>query len=100
VEVALDPDGAAHGEALAALPSVTTAVKMGDKRRLYTEDPSALLPLVLGYAQDRGLRVVSLNTLGPSLEDVFLEITGQQVGTVRHHTDEGGPRRRGRGGRR
>ncbi|MFN2270584.1 MAG: ATP-binding cassette domain-containing protein [Anaerolineae bacterium] len=100
VEVALDPDGAAHGEALAALPSVTTAVKMGDKRRLYTEDPSVLLPLVLGYAQDRGLRVVSLNTLGPSLEDVFLEITGQQVGTVRHHTDEGGPRRRGRGGRR
>jgi ABC-2 type transport system ATP-binding protein len=100
VEVALEPDGAAHGEALAALPGVTTAVKMGDKRRLYTEDPSALLPLVMGYAQDQGLRIVSLNTLGPSLEDVFLEITGQQVGTVRHQTDESGPRRGGRGGRR
>jgi ABC-2 type transport system ATP-binding protein len=100
VEVALEPDGAAHGEALAALPGVTTAVKMGDKRRLYTEDPSALLPLVMGYAQDRGLRVVSLNTLGPSLEDVFLEITGQQVGTVRHEAADNSPRRRGRGGRR
>jgi ABC-2 type transport system ATP-binding protein len=100
VEVALEPDGAAHGDALAALPGVTTAVKMGDKRRLYTEDPSALLPLVMGYAQDRGLRVVSLNTHGPSLEDVFLEITGQQVGTVRHQTDDSSPRRRGRGGRR
>jgi ABC-2 type transport system ATP-binding protein len=100
VEVALEPDGAAHGERLAALPGVTTAVKMGDKRRLYTEDPSALLPLVMTYAQDRGLRVVSLNTLGPSLEDVFLEITGQQVGTVRHQTDESGSQRRGRGGRR
>jgi ABC-2 type transport system ATP-binding protein len=100
VEVALEPDGAAHGEALAALPGVTTAVKMGDKRRLYTEDPSALLPLVMGYAHDRGLRVVSLNTLGPSLEDVFLEITGQQIGTVRHQTDESGPRRGRRRGRR
>jgi ABC-2 type transport system ATP-binding protein len=99
VEVALEPDGSAHGEALAALPQVTTAVKMGDKWRLYTQDPSALLPPIMGYAQDRELRVVSLSTLGPSLEDVFLEITGQQVGTVRHETAEAGSRRRGRGGR-
>ena len=99
VEVALEPDGAAHGEALAALPGVTTAVKMGDKWRLYTEDPSALLPLVMDYAQDRELRVVSLSTLGPSLEDVFLEITGQKVSAVRHETAEGGPRFRGQGRR-
>jgi len=98
VEVALEPDGGAHGDALAALPGVTTPVKMGDKWRLYTEDPSALLPRVMGYAERQGLRVVSLSTLGPSLEDVFLEITGQQVGTVRHETQEGKPRRRGMGG--
>lgn len=36
----------------------------------------------MDYARSRELRVVSLNTLGPSLEDVFLEITGQQVGEV------------------
>ncbi len=104
VEVALEPDGGAYGQALAALPGVTTLVKMGDKWRLYTDDPSALLPLVMNYAQSQGLRVVSLNTLGPSLEDVFLDITGQQVGTVRHETQEGSPRRRGmrdrKGGRR
>jgi ABC-2 type transport system ATP-binding protein len=100
VEVALEPDGGTHGEALAALPGVTTPVKMGDKWRLYTEDPSALLPLVMDYAHAHDLRVVSLSTLGPSLEDVFLEITGQQVGTVHHETPEGSPRRRGMGGRR
>jgi len=104
VEVALEPDGQAHGQPLAALPGVTTSVKMGDKWRLYTEDPSALLPQVIDYARSQKLRVVSLSTLGPSLEDVFLEITGQQVGTVRHETREGKPRRRGtrgqRGGRR
>ena len=88
VEVALEPDGQAHGQALGALPGVTTPVKMGDKWRLYTEDPSALLPLVIEYAQEHALRVVSLNTLGPSLEDVFLEITGQQVGTVQHTTSK------------
>jgi ABC-2 type transport system ATP-binding protein len=98
VEVALEPDGGAHGEPLAALPGVTTSVKMGDKWRLYTEDPSALLPQVMDYANSRELRVVSLSTLGPSLEDVFLEITGQQVGTVRHEAPEDKPRRRGMGG--
>lgn len=98
VEVALEPDGAAHGEALAALLGVTTSVKMGDKWRLYTEDPSALLPRVMDYARAHDLRVVSLNTLGPSLEDVFLEITGRQVGTVRHEAAEEKPARRMKGG--
>jgi ABC-2 type transport system ATP-binding protein len=98
VEVALEPDGAAHGEPLAALPGVTTTVKMGDKWRLYTEDPSALLPRVMDYARAHGLRVISLSTLGPSLEDVFLDITGQQVGTVRHEMQEDKPRRRMMGG--
>ena len=98
VEVALEPDGAALGESLAALPAVTTTVKMGDKWRLYTEDPAALLPQVMSYAQAHDRRVVSLSTLGPSLEDVFLDITGQQVGTVRHETGEDKPRRRMMGG--
>lgn len=95
VEVALEPDGAAHGEPLAALPGVTTAAKMGDKWRLYTEDPSALLSQVMDYARANGLKVISLNTLGPSLEDVFLELTGQQVGTVRHEMQGEKPRQRG-----
>jgi ABC-2 type transport system ATP-binding protein len=100
VDVALEPDGQAHAAPLAALPRVSASVKRGDKWRLYTDDPSALLPLVMDYARARELRVVSLSTLGPSLEDVFLEITGQQVGTVRHDTGKGRPGRRGKRGRR
>jgi len=98
VEVALEPDGGVHGESLAALAGVTTAVKAGDKWRLYTEDPSALLPRLLHYAEDKGLQVISLNTLGPSLEDVFLEITGQQVGVVRHGGQPESPGRGHKGG--
>jgi ABC-2 type transport system ATP-binding protein len=86
VEVALEKSAAQSpaeaGTDLAALPGVMTQVKVGDKWRLYTEDPSTLLPQVIDYARAKGLRVISLNTLGPSLEDVFLEITGQQVGAV------------------
>jgi ABC-2 type transport system ATP-binding protein len=99
VEVALEPDSQSHGQALATLSGVSTSVKMGDKWRLYTEEPSVLLPQVMDYASANGLRVISLSTLGPCLEDVFLEITGQQVGTVRHETRKGSSRRRGMGGR-
>ena len=97
VEVALEPSGSAHGEALAALPGVSTKVKMGDKWRLYTDDPSALLPRLMDYARSNELRVISLNTLSPSLEDVFLDITGQQVGTIQHKPKEK-PGRRGKRG--
>jgi len=94
VEVALEPDGQVHGEPLKALPGVTQSVKMGDKWRLYTEEPSALLLRVVGYARQHDLQLVSLCTLGPSLEDVFLQITGQEIGTVRHEAEgaEGGRR--------
>ncbi len=99
VEVAVEPDGQAHGDALKALPGVTELVKMGDKWRLYTEEPSALLPRVVDYARDHDLELVTLCTLGPSLEDVFLKITGQEIGAVRHDTEEAEGRKQ-RGGRR
>ena len=98
VEVSLDPSDQ-EPTGLADLPTVNTLVKIGDKWRLYTDDPSVLLPQLMAYAEEHQLRVVSLNTLAPSLEDVFLEITGQQVGTVPHEAPQPGKQRR-RGGKR
>jgi len=99
VEVAFSPAGD-HQQNLAALPEVSTVVKIGDKWRIYTEDPSALLPLIMSFADTNGLRIVSLNTLGPSLEDVFLQITGQQIGVVQHKETPKRPgMRRSKGGR-
>jgi ABC-2 type transport system ATP-binding protein len=94
VEVALEPNGDAHGGPLAEFPGVTKAVKQGDKWRLYTDDPAALLPRVVDYGRSQAVRIVSLNTLGPSLEDVFLAITGHEIGAVRHEVPEQAPRRR------
>jgi ABC-2 type transport system ATP-binding protein len=93
VEVALE-----SAQEFPDLIGVTTKVKMGDKWRLYTKDPSALLPQILDFARSHQLRIVSLNTLGPSLEDVFLDITGKQVGVVQHKTDN--TSRRGKRGKR
>ena len=94
VEVALDPCPTGAQDALGRLPTVTTAVTHGDKIRLYTPDPSQVLPAVMEYAVERGARIVSLNTLGPSLEDVFLKITGQSIAKETEEPLEG---RQGRG---
>lgn len=104
VEVAFEPETLkvsetfrVSREGLESLPGVTAQVKVGDKTRLYTEDPSALIPRLVQYAESNRLRIVSLNTLGPSLEDVFLEITGGQVGAVSKEEEK--PAKRGMGGR-
>lgn len=98
VEVAFAPYNQTQME-LADLPGVNTLIKVADKWRLYHEDPAALLPRIIQYAESNNLRVVSLNTLGPSLEDVFLEITGGQIGAVTSESQENHPERKGMGGR-
>jgi ABC-2 type transport system ATP-binding protein len=99
VEVALEPEGGANKATLSEFAGVTQVIKAGDKWRLYTEDPSSLVPKIVHFAEEKGLRIIHLNTLGPSLEDVFLEITGQQIGTVRHEDGEPKMRRGKMGGR-
>jgi ABC-2 type transport system ATP-binding protein len=81
IVVALEPDGQTHEDGLSNLPGVVGIVKMGDKWRLYTENPSKLLHKLINYADLHDLKIVSLNTLAPSLEDVYLEITGGEVGS-------------------
>jgi ABC-2 type transport system ATP-binding protein len=84
VEVAFDRPDPGHRDALGMLSGVSTVVKHGDKYRLYSDDLSAVLPEVMDYAHAKKLRIITLNTIGPSLEDVFLQVTGRQIGTVRH----------------
>ena len=52
----------------------------GDKCRLYTDDPSSVFSSVFDYARTNNLKLITMNTLGPSLEDVFLRLaeTGKQ----------------------
>ncbi len=80
---------------LRRFPKVTDVARHGDKWRIYTPDPPDLLPLLFDFAAQRGILVISLNTLGPSLEDVFLRLTGQKVGE-QSEPGNGGPAGRGR----
>jgi ABC-2 type transport system ATP-binding protein len=55
---------------------VNRVEKKGDKFKLYTDSPSEVIPQVVKYAEDTGNTVLVLNTVGPTLEDVFLQLTG------------------------
>jgi ABC-2 type transport system ATP-binding protein len=102
VEVAFDGGGPESEDALRGLSGVAEVARLGDKWRLYTPDPPALLPPLFALAVERSLRILTLNTLGPSLEDVFLRLTGQRVGEVAGtgNDEPSGRGPRGRGGRR
>ena len=67
VEVAFDEEVAGKGAGLESLPGVTTHVKVGDKMRLYTEDPSALLPHIIQ------------EPLGPSAMKVVSRSAGERI---------------------
>jgi len=66
-------------EALAKLPGVNAVKTLGDKYRLYTTEPGELVAALVNYSCSSGLRIVSLNTLAPTLEDAFVALTEREV---------------------
>ncbi len=54
---------------------VVEVKKEGDKFKLYTEKPEQVIPLVVEHSKKSNNEIISLNTLGPSLEDVFVKLT-------------------------
>jgi len=61
-------------EDLSKVHGVKEAKKTGDKIRLYVDEPSATLDKLVDFARSKRLRIISLNTLAPTLEDVFLKL--------------------------
>jgi ABC-2 type transport system ATP-binding protein len=82
VEVAFDSTFPGTLESLRALPGVGDVVKEGDKFRLFTNDPPSVLASIWGLAECKRIRVITLSTLGPSLEDVFVKLTGISPATT------------------
>jgi ABC-2 type transport system ATP-binding protein len=79
VEVAFDPSSPELLEHLRELPLVSEVRKEGDKFRLITEDPSGVIENVTTYAREHHTRIISMTTIGPSLEDVFIRLTGLMI---------------------
>jgi daunorubicin resistance ABC transporter ATP-binding subunit len=57
---------------------VNEVKKIGDKLRLYAEKPEDVIPMVVKYSQSSRNKIISLNTMGPNLEDVFLKLTKKE----------------------
>jgi ABC-2 type transport system ATP-binding protein len=69
-------------ESLASLAGVNAVQKVGDKYRLYTDNPGDLVVAVVNHSCAAGLKIVSLNILAPSLEDAFVTLTEKEAGHV------------------
>ena len=74
VEVAFDRP-ISDLETLKGLGGVNEARKEGDKYRLYTDQPGEVASLLVEFARAENLKVLSLNTHGPRLEDAFVRLT-------------------------
>jgi len=77
---------------LVKLSAVNRTKKRGDKIQLYTNDPSKVIQEISKFAEGKNLKIVSINTLTPTLEDALVELTGfssldmermEQIGRLR-----------------
>jgi ABC-2 type transport system ATP-binding protein len=75
IEVTFNPANAL-AEQLKKLSSVRNVVTAGDKYRLYVEDTGETLPLIIHFAEKKRLKVSSISTVKPTLEDAFVKFTG------------------------
>jgi ABC-2 type transport system ATP-binding protein len=60
---------------LSVLFGVEEVKKIGDKFRLYTREPNEVVRSLVDYSGSNGLKIVTLTTLSPTLEDVFVKYT-------------------------
>jgi ABC-2 type transport system ATP-binding protein len=72
VEVSFDK--AVSVEELRKISDAREVKKLGDKMRLYVDDPGETIKKLVDFARSKSVQIVSVNTLAPSLEDVFLNL--------------------------
>jgi len=76
VEVSFDR--AVESKELEDIPGVIAVSKVGDKFRLQTANPGDLVATLVNHLCSKDLRIISLNTLEPSLEDAFVALVGKE----------------------
>jgi ABC-2 type transport system ATP-binding protein len=59
---------------------VSRQEKMGDKWKLYTDDPDKLIKFLVKRAQEKHLLIVSLKICGASLEEAFVKLIEDKSG--------------------
>jgi ABC-2 type transport system ATP-binding protein len=74
---------------LEKLEGLEKTVQFGDKFRLHVRNASATIPLLVDFARENGLKIIAINTLSPSLEDVFVEMTGLSAEVMATEKEQG-----------
>ena len=75
IEISFSPSQDLNDK-LRGLSSVNNVSRLGDKFRLYVDDASEVIPSLIDFARKNSLKIISINTLKPSLEDAFVRLTG------------------------
>jgi ABC-2 type transport system ATP-binding protein len=71
--------GPVNQNTLAHIPGIIKIRRLGDKYRLYTDQPGELVVSLVKHSDAVGLKIISLNTLSPSLEDAFVALTEKET---------------------
>ena len=68
-------------------PEIVKVVPAGNKIRIYTANPSAIIEFVVEFAKKCEIRILSLNTMMPSLEDIFIKLVREHRENDFYRTD-------------
>ncbi len=70
-------DRVVPARALAGLDGVAGASRRGDKWLITAEDRDRAIRSLVAFSGDHGAQILTLHTLAPSLDEVFLRLTGE-----------------------
>jgi len=79
IELALDGDAALAAERAGAVPGVTRVTASGAVLRAYSERGGMLIPALIEVAEGAGRVVQDIHLAPPSLETLFVSITGRKL---------------------
>jgi ABC-2 type transport system ATP-binding protein len=89
IEISFDQTSNVVEQKLATVESFNKVVQFGDKFRIHVDNSSEAIPALADFAKVNGLKIISLNTLSPSLEDVFVELTGLSADIMKSEKEQG-----------
>jgi ABC-2 type transport system ATP-binding protein len=72
VEVSFDKP--VNIKALSELPTVNKVERVGDRIKLYTDNPCRVVALIVDYSRAKNIAMIDLRILSPSLEDAFVKL--------------------------
>ncbi len=76
IEVSFDRE--IGGDLLSGLAGITGAARTGDKWQITAENQDTAIRSLVSFSRQEGIAILTLNTLAPSLDEVFLRLTGEE----------------------